>query len=160
MELDPVDEGVLVDRPRVRGAGAQGLAIGLAGLPDIRLGDRRERDELDRVDLDQTGPDPVAAALLDLRPLPQPDRQRDVAGQDVVAQLTAELHARTLAGERGARRPRRFRGIGATEARSRLLRATSGPAGPGAGCHRGPRTARRSPTGTRARRRRTSRRAT
>src|SRR3954452_1315816 len=93
MELDPVDEGVLVDRPRVRGAGAQGLAIGLAGLPDIRLGDRRERDELDRVDLDQTGPDRVAAALLDLRPLPQPDRQRDLAGQDVVAQLAAELHA-------------------------------------------------------------------
>src|SRR3954468_10734792 len=33
-----------------------------------------------------------APALLDLRPLPEPDRQRDVAGQDVVAQLAAELH--------------------------------------------------------------------
>ena len=92
MELDPVDEGVLVDRPRMRGTLPQGLAVGLAGSPDIRLGDRRERDELDRVDLDHTGTDPVAAALLDLRPLPQPDRQRDIARQDVIAQLAAELH--------------------------------------------------------------------
>ena len=93
MELDPVHERVLVDRPRVRGAVAQGLAVGLAGAPDVLLGDRRERNELDGVDLDLTEPDPVAAALLDLWPLPQPDRQRDVAAQDVVAQLAAELHA-------------------------------------------------------------------
>ena len=59
MELDPVDEGVLVDRPGVRGALAQGLAVGLAGLPDVCLGDRRERDKLDCVDLDQAGADPV-----------------------------------------------------------------------------------------------------
>src|SRR3954463_14065470 len=95
MELDPVDEGLVVDRPRVRGAVAQRLAVGLAGSPDVLLGDRRERDELDGVDLDQAEPDPVAAALLDLWPLPQPDRQRDVAAQDVVAQLAAELHARS-----------------------------------------------------------------
>ena len=92
MELDPVDEGVIVDRPRVRGAVAQGLAVGLAGTPDVCLGDRGERDELDRVNLDQTEADPVAAALPDLRPLPEPDRQRDIAGQDVIAQLAAELH--------------------------------------------------------------------
>jgi hypothetical protein len=92
MELDPVDERVLVHRPSMRGALAQALAVGLTGSPDIRLGDRRERDELDGVDLDQAGADPVAAALLDLWPLPQPDRDGDVAGQDVVAQLAAELH--------------------------------------------------------------------
>src|SRR4051794_13471991 len=92
MELDPVDEGVLVDRPRVRGALAQGLAVGLAGEADVRLGGRRIMHKLDRVDLDQTGTDPVAAALLDLWPLPQPDRHRDIAGQDVIAQLAAELH--------------------------------------------------------------------
>ena len=56
MELDPVDEGVLVDRPRVRGAVAQRLAVGLAGSHDVRLSDDRERDKLDGVDLDQTGP--------------------------------------------------------------------------------------------------------
>jgi hypothetical protein len=92
VQLDPVDEGVLVDRPCVRGAVAQGLAVGLAGAPDVRLGDRRERDELDGVDLDQTGADSVAAALLDLWPPPQPDRQRYIAGQHVIAQLAAELH--------------------------------------------------------------------
>src|SRR4051812_30028594 len=94
MELDPVDEGVLVDRPRVGGAVAQGLAVGLAGQSDVRLGDRRERDKLDGVDLDQAGADPVAAPLLDLWPLPEPDRERDIAGQDVIAQLAAELHIR------------------------------------------------------------------
>jgi hypothetical protein len=36
----------------------------------------------------------VHRALLGLRPLPQSDRQRDVSGQNVVAQLAAELHAR------------------------------------------------------------------
>ena len=96
MEDDPVHERVLVDRARVRGAVAQGLAVRLAGRrggpPRV---DRRERDELDGVDLDQAEPDPVAAALLDLRPLPQPDRQRDVAAQDVVAQLAANSTPRT-----------------------------------------------------------------
>ena len=91
-ELDPVDEGVLVYRPRVRGAVAQGLAVGLASSPDLRPGDRRERDKLDGVDLDQTWADPIAAALPDLRPLPEPDRQRDIAGEDVIAQIAAELH--------------------------------------------------------------------
>src|SRR5215203_403445 len=80
VELDPVDEGVLVDWPGVRGSAAQGLAVGLAGLPDVRVADRRERDELDGVDLDQAGADAVAAALLDLWPLPQPNRHRDNAG--------------------------------------------------------------------------------
>src|SRR5690348_11730854 len=94
MELDPVDEGVLVDRPGVRGAVAQGLAVGLAGQGDVRLGDRREGDKLAGVDFDQAGANPVATALPDLWPLPQPDRQRDVAGQDVIAQLAAELHTR------------------------------------------------------------------
>ena len=64
VELDPVDQGVVVDRPRVRGAVAQGVAVGLAGSPDVRLGDRRKRDKLDGVDLDQPGTDPVAAASL------------------------------------------------------------------------------------------------
>jgi hypothetical protein len=42
------------------------------------------------------GPGPVAAALPDLRPLSDPDRQRDIAGQDVIAQLGAECTHRTL----------------------------------------------------------------
>jgi hypothetical protein len=76
----------------VRGAGAQGFAVGLAGSPNVCVGDRRKREKLDGVDLDHSGTDPVAATLLDLWPLPQPDRQRDIAGQDVIAQLATELH--------------------------------------------------------------------
>ena len=94
MELDPVHECVLVDRPRVRGAVAQRLAIGLAGSSNVRRSDRRERDKLDGVDLDQARPNPVAAAPLDLWPLPQPDRQRDIARKHVIAQLPTELHTR------------------------------------------------------------------
>jgi len=94
VELDAIDERVLDDRPRVCGALAQRLEFGLAGSSDVRGGDRRERDKLDGIDLDLTGPDPVAAALLDPWPLPQSDGERDVSRQDVVAQLAAELHAR------------------------------------------------------------------
>src|SRR3954451_18440330 len=93
MGPDPVDEGLVVDRPRVRGAVAQRLAVGLAGSPDVLRGDRRERDKLDGVDLDQAGPDPVPATLLDPWPLPQPDRPRDLAAQDGTAHLAAELHS-------------------------------------------------------------------
>ena len=78
----------------MRGALAKRLTVGLAGLSDLFARDRRERDKLDGVDLDLTGPDPVAAALLDPWLLPQSDRERDVSGQDVVAQLAAELHVR------------------------------------------------------------------
>jgi hypothetical protein len=39
MKFDPVDERVLVDRTRVRGAVAQGLAVGLPRAADARLGD-------------------------------------------------------------------------------------------------------------------------
>jgi hypothetical protein len=94
MELDPVDERVLVNRTGVRGTPAQRLAVDLAGSSDVLPRDRRERDKLDRVDLNLTEADPVAAALLDPRPLPQSDRQRDVSGQDVVAQFAAEFHQR------------------------------------------------------------------
>src|SRR6185369_14049252 len=55
VQLDPVHECVLADRPRMGRASAQGLQVGLAGTPDIGLGDRRERDELDGVDLDRPG---------------------------------------------------------------------------------------------------------
>src|ERR1700761_2701822 len=77
------------------GPPAQRLTVGLTGLSNVLGSDRREREKLDGVDLYLTGADPVAATALDPRPLPQPDRKRDVSGQDVVAQLRAELHARS-----------------------------------------------------------------
>src|SRR4051812_21873384 len=105
MKLQSVDEGVLVDRPRVRGALAQSLAVGLARSPDGSLRDRRERDGFDGVDLDQTEADPVPAALRDLWPLPQADRQRDIAGRDVVTQPAAELRTRTPTADAPAQHP-------------------------------------------------------
>ena len=96
MKLNAVDKRVLLNRPGVRGALSQRLAVGLAGSSDVLPGDRRERDKLNRVDLDLTKANPVATALLDLWPLPQSDRERDVSGQNVAAQLAAELHARDV----------------------------------------------------------------
>jgi hypothetical protein len=96
VKLNPVDERVAVDRPGVRCAAAQGLAVRLARSSDVPIRDRRERDQLDRIDLDLTRTDAVAAALLDPWLLPQSNRERDVSSKDVVAQLAAELHNRTL----------------------------------------------------------------
>lgn len=93
MELDPINERVVVDRPGVRGALAQRLAVELAGSSDVLPGDHREREKFDPVDLDLTGADPVTTALLDPWPLPQSNLERDVSRQHVVAQLAAELHA-------------------------------------------------------------------
>ena len=98
VELDSVDESVFVYWAGVRGASAQGLAVGLAGSSDILLGNRRERDKLYVVDLNLPGTDAVSAARPDLWPLPQSHRERDVSRQDVVAQLTAELHTRNATG--------------------------------------------------------------
>ena len=94
MEFDSINERVLINRPGVRGALAQRFSVALAGSSDVRLGDRRERDKLDGVDFDLTEADPVAATLLDPRPRPKSDRERDASRQDVVAQLAAELHTR------------------------------------------------------------------
>lgn len=73
MELDPVNERVLVDGSGVRGVLAERFAIRLAGSSDVLPGDRSEREKFDRVDRDLTESDAVSTALLDLRPLPQPD---------------------------------------------------------------------------------------
>ena len=94
MKLNSIDDRVVVDRPGVRGAPAQHLAVELAGSSDIPPGDRRERDQFDGVHLDLTEADSVAAARLDPWPFPESDRERDVSGRDVVAQLAAELHTR------------------------------------------------------------------
>ena len=93
MEVNSIDKRALFDRPCVCGTLAQRLPIGLARSSDILSGDRRERNKLDGVDLDLTESHAVAAALLDSWPLPQPDGERDVSGQDVVAQFAPDLEA-------------------------------------------------------------------
>jgi hypothetical protein len=100
VELNSIDGCVVVDRTGVRGAPAQRLAVGFARSSDVLAGDRREVDKLDRVDLDLTVADPVAAAPFDPWLLPQSHRERDVSGQNVVAQLAAELHARDASTDR------------------------------------------------------------
>ena len=94
MKLNAIDERVLLDRSGVRGAPAQRLPVGLTGSSDVLPRDRREGNTLNRVDLDLTRADPVATALPDQRPPPQPNRERDVSGQNVAAQLATELHTR------------------------------------------------------------------
>lgn len=94
VELNSINERILVDRPSVRCTPAQRLAIEFARSSDVCVGDRREGDKLYGVDLDLIGADPVSAALLDTRPLPQPDRERDVSGQNIAAQIAAELDTR------------------------------------------------------------------
>src|SRR5882724_2919710 len=78
VELDPVHQRAVRDRARVSGTLAQGLAVRLPGPRDVVRRDRGERHQVHRVDLDLRGPDPVAAALLDLGPLPEPERHGDV----------------------------------------------------------------------------------
>ncbi len=100
MKLNAIYGRVFVDGPGVRGPLAQGLAIRLAGSSDVLFGDCRKRDLLDRVDLDLAEADRVAATLLDPWPLPQSNRERDLSGEDVAAQLAAELHTADVSGAR------------------------------------------------------------
>jgi hypothetical protein len=66
VELDPVDEGVVVDRPAVGGAAAEALEVALPGSLHVLGGDGGERHQLDVVDLDPHGTARVGAADLDL----------------------------------------------------------------------------------------------
>ncbi|HEX4258332.1 MAG TPA: hypothetical protein VH089_24810, partial [Streptosporangiaceae bacterium] len=98
MEFDPVQQGAVVDGTRVGGPAPQGLPVRLPGPPHVGLADVGERDQLDGVHLDQrpARADRVATARLDLGPLPQPERHRDLSGQHVVPQFLAELHGSRL----------------------------------------------------------------
>src|ERR1700729_4019039 len=92
VKLNSIHERVVIDRPRMRGTLAQGLAVGLAVSADVLPGARRERHEVGGVDLDLTRPDPIAPALLDPWPLPQSDRERDVSPPHAAPPLPPPLH--------------------------------------------------------------------
>jgi hypothetical protein len=64
VEFNSIDKRGLIDRPGVRSAPAQYLAVGLAGSSDVLSGDGRERDKLDGVDFDLAGTDRVAPPSL------------------------------------------------------------------------------------------------
>lgn len=97
VELDPVHEGVVVNRARVRGTTLQGLQIDFAGAPEVVGIDGGERDQLYRLDLDHAQSDRVLMSRDDLRRAPQPEGHRDHPRQDVLSQLPTELHPPTLA---------------------------------------------------------------
>jgi len=85
VELDPVEKSLVTDRPGVGSPLAEGFEIDFAGAPHVGVVDGGEGDQLDRVDLDPTPGDAVAAASLYLGTAPQPERDGDLAGQHVSA---------------------------------------------------------------------------
>ena len=52
MELHPVQQRVVVDRARVRGAAPQRFPVQFPGVPHVGVGDVGERYQFDGVDLD------------------------------------------------------------------------------------------------------------
>jgi hypothetical protein len=92
VELDPVQEGVVVDGPSVGGSPAEGFEVCFSGEADIVRVDRGEGNQLDRVDLDPARSDRVTAPQRHFPLAPEPERDSDLARQDVLAQLFAELH--------------------------------------------------------------------
>src|SRR5437773_236147 len=92
VELDPVEEGAVIDGPGVGGSPAEGFEVCFSGAADIVLVDRGEGNQFDRVDLDPARPDSVTAPRQHLPPAPEPERDRDLARQDVLTQFSAELH--------------------------------------------------------------------
>jgi len=95
--LDPVDERVVVNGTRVSRSSAKGLEVCLAGASQVRVIDGGERDQFDRVNLNLPSFDAITAPGLHLWSPPQADRDRDLTGQHVRAQLLAELHESKLA---------------------------------------------------------------
>jgi len=79
MKLNSIDERVFVNWTGVGGTPAQRLAIPLSGSSDILSGDRGERHQFDRVNLDLARTNSVAAAGLDPPPFPQSDREGDIS---------------------------------------------------------------------------------
>src|SRR5262249_16197999 len=92
VELYPVQGGVVVDGPGVGGPSTEGFEVCFSCAADIVLVDRREGNQLDRVDFDPAQSNRVTAPWRHFRPAPEPERDSDLARQDVLAQLFAELH--------------------------------------------------------------------
>lgn len=93
MELHAVEEGVIVDRAGVCSASMKGLKIGLSRPSEILGCDRRERQQLDLVDLDRYGTAPVDASDLDLWSRPEAVGDGDGSVRYSIADISAELHA-------------------------------------------------------------------
>lgn len=69
---------------------AERLSIIFAGLTHIRSGDRVERDQVDRVDLNVGVADRIHTTDSHSWPLPKAKRHGDAACDDLVAELSTE----------------------------------------------------------------------
>lgn len=92
MELHAVEEGVIVDRAGVCSASTKGLKIGLSRPSEIVVRDRRERQQLDLVDLNHHGTAPVDASDLDLWSRPEAVGDGDGSVLYPIADISAEIH--------------------------------------------------------------------
>ena len=96
MELHAVQDGVIADGPCVCGASAKGFNVGLSRPSEVLVGDRRKRQQVDLVYLDQDGAAPVDTSDLDLGSRPEAVGDRDGSVGYSTAEVRAELHAAVL----------------------------------------------------------------
>ncbi len=93
VEHHAVQDGVIVDGPGVCSASAKSLDVGLSRPSKILVCDRRERQQVDLVDLDHHGTAPVDTSDLDLWSRPQAVGDGDGSVRYSTAKIRAELHA-------------------------------------------------------------------
>ena len=86
-----------MDRAGVCSASTKGLDVGLSRPSKVLVGDRRERQQLDLVDLDHHGTARVDASDLDLWSRPEAVGEGDGSVGYSIAKIRAELHAAILA---------------------------------------------------------------
>jgi hypothetical protein len=94
--FEAVDQGVVADGSGVRGTPAKRIEVAITGASNVIRRHRGERQQLNGVNFDDSAVARVTTTSLDLRPLPQPDRHRDVACGDALAQFRAEHHDVTV----------------------------------------------------------------
>jgi hypothetical protein len=102
MELHAVQDGVIVGGPGVCSASAKGLNVGLSRPREILVCDRRERQQIDLVDLDHHGTAPVDTSDLDLWSRPQAIGDGDGSVRYSIAKVRAELHAAIVSSDADA----------------------------------------------------------
>jgi hypothetical protein len=93
-----------MDGTGVCSASAKGLNVGLSRPSKILVRDRRERQQVDLVDLDHHRTAPVDPSDLDLWSRPQAVRDRDLAVRYSIAKIRAELHDGILSSDAAAER--------------------------------------------------------
>jgi hypothetical protein len=90
VELDSIEDRVVTDGSCMSRTCAERFSIMLAGLTYVRSGDRVERDQVDRVDLNVGVADRIHTTDSHSWPLPKAKRDGDAACEDLVAELSTE----------------------------------------------------------------------